>query len=95
MFGNRDIGIDLGTSSVLIYIRGKGVVLREPSVGHRYKGREDPGRRIHCQQDVGQNPRHTGFFAPLQDGVISDHEITKDAHTSSGRPLYDALAQAR
>ena len=32
MFGSRDIGIDLGTSSVLIYMKGKGVVLREPSV---------------------------------------------------------------
>lgn len=73
----KDIGIDLGTSSVIVYVKGKGIVLREPSVvavdnttGRVLKvGRE-------AQQMLGRTPGNITAIRPLRDGVISQYEIT-------------------
>ena len=73
----RDIGIDLGTSSVLIYLRGKGVVLDEPAVvavdtetGEIRKiGRE-------AEAMIGRTPPHIATIRPMRDGVISQYDMT-------------------
>ncbi|HHZ13300.1 MAG: rod shape-determining protein [Caldicoprobacterales bacterium] len=78
MFGNRDIGIDLGTSSVLIYMRGKGVVLREPSVvAIDLKGGKILAVGSSASKMLGRTPGNIVALRPLQDGVISDYEITE------------------
>jgi rod shape-determining protein MreB len=78
VFGNRDIGIDLGTSSVLIYMRGKGVVLREPSVvAIDLKGGKILAVGSSASKMLGRTPGNIVALRPLQDGVISDYEITE------------------
>lgn len=73
----RDIGIDLGTSSVLIYLKGKGVILDEPSVVAldteagtiRKIGRE-------AEAMIGRTPPHISTVRPMRDGVISQYDMT-------------------
>lgn len=78
MFGfGRDIGIDLGTATVLIYIKGKGIVLREPSV----VAMERDTRRIlavgaEARRMLGRTPGNIVATRPLRDGVIADYDIT-------------------
>jgi rod shape-determining protein MreB len=78
VFGSRDIGIDLGTSSVLIYMRGKGVVLREPSVvAIDLKGGKILAVGSEASRMLGRTPGNIVAIRPLQDGVISDYELTE------------------
>lgn len=79
MFGlGQDIGIDLGTASVLVYIKGKGIVLREPSVvaidKHTNKilqvGEE-------ARKMLGRTPGNIVAIRPLREGVISDYDVTE------------------
>jgi rod shape-determining protein MreB len=73
-----DIGIDLGTSTVLVYIKGKGIVLREPSVVAIDKNTNkllavgEEARRM-----LGRTPGNIVAIKPLKDGVISDYDITE------------------
>ena len=75
---SRDIGIDLGTASVLVFVRGKGVVLREPSVVALDK---DTGKVLkvgaEAQQMLGRTPSNIVAIRPLREGVISDYEMTE------------------
>lgn len=78
MFGSRDIGIDLGTSSVLIYRRGKGIVLREPSVvAIDTRGGKILAVGSEASRMLGRTPGNIVALRPLQDGVISDYELTE------------------
>ena len=74
----RDIGIDLGTASVLVYIKGKGVVLNEPSVVAIDK---NTGRLLkagaEAQAMLGRTPGNIVAIRPLRDGVISDYDMTE------------------
>ena len=74
----RDIGIDLGTASVLVYIQGKGVVLREPSVVAIDK---TTGRLLkvgtEARKMLGRTPGNIVALRPLRDGVISDYDMTE------------------
>ena len=79
MFSLRsDIGIDLGTSSILVYIKGKGVVLHEPSVvaidqnTNKFLAVGEDARNM-----IGRNPGNIIAIRPLKDGVISDYNITQ------------------
>ncbi|QQE74196.1 rod shape-determining protein [Brevibacillus composti] len=77
MFG-KDIGIDLGTANVLIYIKGKGVVLDEPSVvaiDNHTKKVLAVGNEAHRM--VGRTPGNIVAIRPLRDGVIADFDITE------------------
>ena len=80
MFGfNRsvDIGIDLGTANVLIYCKGKGIVLREPSVAAVDKGTGAvKGVGIEAQRMLGRTPGNIIAVRPLRNGVISDDMVT-------------------
>ena len=73
-----DVGIDLGTSSVLVYVRNKGIVLREPSVVAVEK---ITGRIIAIGEDarrmLGRTPGNIIAIRPLRDGVISNFDITQ------------------
>jgi rod shape-determining protein MreB len=78
MLIGRDIGIDLGTATVLMYVRGKGIVLREPSVVAVDK---NTGRvlkvGLEAQKMLGRTPGNIVAIRPLSDGVISDFEMTE------------------
>ncbi len=79
MFGMaKDIGVDLGTANVLIYVKGKGIVLREPSVVAIDKDNNkileigEAARRM-----IGRTPGNIVALRPLRDGVIADYDITE------------------
>ena len=77
MFG-VDIGIDLGTASVLVYIKGKGIVLREPSVvaiDNNTKIVLAVGEEAKLM--LGRTPGNIIALRPLRQGVISDYETTE------------------
>ncbi len=75
---SRDIGIDLGTANVLIYVKGQGIVLNEPSVialdtdTKQLLAVGEEARRM-----VGRTPANIVAIRPLRDGVIADFEITE------------------
>ena len=77
MPGN-DIGIDLGTATILIYIKGKGIVLKEPSVVAVDKYREKVvAIGYEAQKMLGRTPDNIQATRPLRDGVISDYDLTQ------------------
>ena len=75
---NTDIGIDLGTASILVYIKGKGVVLKEPSVvaidrdTGKIKAVGEEARLM-----IGRTPGNIVAVRPLKQGVISDYSVTE------------------
>ncbi|MGI6010634.1 MAG: rod shape-determining protein [Ruminococcus sp.] len=73
-----DIGIDLGTTSILVYAKGKGIVLKEPSVV-AYDKDADRVRAIgeEARQMIGRTPGNITAIRPLRQGVISDYLITE------------------
>ena len=74
----KDIGIDLGTASVLVYVKGKGVVLNEPSVVAMDK---TTGKLLKVGTDaqamLGRTPGNIIAIRPLREGVISDYDMTE------------------
>ena len=74
----KDIGIDLGTASVLVYVKGKGVVLNEPSVVAIDK---NTGRLLKVGEEahemLGRTPGNIVAIRPLREGVISDYDMTE------------------
>lgn len=72
-----DIGIDLGTANTLVYVRGKGIVINEPSfVAVNRKTREPMEVGARAKEMWGKNPRDIVIVRPVRDGVISEFEIT-------------------
>lgn len=77
MFSSKDIGIDLGTANTIVFMKGKGVIIREPSVVAvdkrtetvRYVGKE-------AKEVIGRTPGSIVAVRPLKDGVIADFDIT-------------------
>ncbi|MGC8651353.1 MAG: rod shape-determining protein [Minisyncoccia bacterium] len=75
---NQDIGIDLGTTKTLIYVKGKGVVINEPTVvalNNKTNQILAIGRK--AIEMVGKTPPHISAIRPLKNGVISDFEVTE------------------
>ncbi|MEU1146460.1 rod shape-determining protein [Streptomyces sp. NPDC005863] len=77
-----DIGIDLGTANTLLYVRGKGIVLNEPSV---VAVRADRGGKsgvlavgTEAKETIGRTPGSITAIRPLRDGVISDYEAAEE-----------------
>lgn len=74
----NDIGIDLGTTSTLVYVYGEGIKLREPSV---VAMNTNTGEILSFGEDalkmVGKTPPHISADFPLKDGVVSDYDLTK------------------
>ena len=75
---SRDIGMDLGTANTLVYVSGKGIVLKEPSVVARDKETKVP---IAVGEDakrmMGRTPFNVEALRPLRDGVIADMEVAE------------------
>ncbi len=76
---SNDIGIDLGTANTLVYVRGQGIVINEPSV---VAVNQKTGRVVavgaQAKQMLGRTPAHIVAVRPLVDGVISDFEVTEE-----------------
>ncbi len=73
-----DIGIDLGTANTLVHVRGKGIVINEPSwVTIDKKTRKPIAIGLQAKEMVGRTPANVLTIRPLRDGVISEFEITK------------------
>jgi len=76
---SNDIGIDLGTANTLVYVRGHGIVINEPSIvainkkTHQIVAVGEEAKRM-----LGRTPGHIQAIRPLVDGVISDFEITEE-----------------
>lgn len=78
MFSN-DIGIDLGTANTLVYLRGKGIVINEPSVvAVNQKTGQVVAVGSSAKDMLGRTPAHIVAVRPLVDGVISDFEVTEE-----------------
>ena len=73
----RDIGVDLGTANTLVCVKGKGIIMREPSVV-AYDMRSDAVRAVGTQakEMIGRTPGSIVAVRPLKDGVIADFDVT-------------------
>jgi len=77
-FKSKDIGIDLGTANILVTIKGKGIVLREPSViSVNAKTGGIIATGFEAKEMVGRTPKEINAIKPLKDGVIADFTATK------------------
>ncbi|MGI6249094.1 MAG: rod shape-determining protein [Acutalibacteraceae bacterium] len=78
---SQDVGIDLGTANTLVFIKGKGIVSREPSVV-AVDQRSNPPKVVavgaEAKEMIGRTPGSITAVRPLKDGVIADFEITSD-----------------
>jgi rod shape-determining protein MreB len=80
IFGNfsKDIGIDLGTANTLVYVKGKGIIINEPSVvAVNKKNGQVLAIGNEAKKMVGKTPSHIVATRPLVDGVVSDFEVTE------------------
>lgn len=78
---SNDLAIDLGTANTLVYVKGKGIVLSEPSVvavstGNRYKNRVI-AVGLEAKNMLGKTPGNISAIRPMRDGVIADFEVTE------------------
>lgn len=93
---NKDIGVDLGTANTLIFMKGKGIIMREPSVVAvdtrtdtvRYVGQE-------AKDVIGRTPGSIAVVRPLKDGVIADFDITASMLQIFIRKAFNNSAFAR
>lgn len=75
---SKDIGIDLGTANTLVYVRGRGIVINEPSVvALNTKTGQLLAIGKEAKRMLGKTPSHISAIRPLIDGVISDFEVTE------------------
>ncbi len=98
LFSN-DLSIDLGTANTLIYVRGKGIVLDEPSVvavrndGNKLNAKSIVAVGVEAKRMLGRTPVHISAVRPLKDGVIADFTITEKMlqyfiHSAHGATLF-------
>ncbi len=77
-FAGQDMAIDLGTANTLVYVRGGGIVLNEPSVvAINSKNNRALAVGMEAKRMIGRTPSHIRAIRPLRDGVIADFEITE------------------
>lgn len=78
MLFSRDIGIDLGTANVLIYVKGKGVILNEPSVvAMDRRTNQVIAVGAEARNMIGRTPENIIVVRPLKEGVIADFDVTE------------------
>lgn len=79
LFGNnKDMGIDLGTANTLVYVKGKGILLREPSVvAINTTTKKTLAVGAEAKQMIGRTPGNITAIRPMKDGVIADFDITQ------------------
>lgn len=77
-FFSKDIGIDLGTANTLVYVRGKGIVVREPSVvAKKLDINSVLAVGDEAKKMIGRTPGNIVAIRPMKDGVIADFEVTQ------------------
>jgi len=77
-FGGRDMAVDLGTANTLVYVRGRGIVLSEPSVvAIDHRSNEVHAVGIEAKRMLGRTPGNISAIRPLKDGVIADFDVTE------------------
>src|ERR1700679_2387774 len=94
LFGviSNDIAIDLGTANTLIYMKGRGIVLNEPSV---VALRTVGGRKqvhavgIEAKMMLGRTPGHMEAIRPMRDGVIADFEVAEEMIKHFSRKVHN------
>ena len=83
-FGNRDMGIDLGTANTLVHVKGRGIVLSEPSVvAIQRDTNEVLAVGEEAKQMIGRTPGNVIAIRPLKDGVIADFQQTFSAQRAA------------
>jgi rod shape-determining protein MreB len=92
LFGwmSNDLAIDLGTANTVLYVKGKGIVLREPSVVA--VRRDARGSRVlavgkEAKEMLGKTPGNIEAIRPMKDGVIADFEVTEAMHLVTLKPF--------
>jgi rod shape-determining protein MreB and related proteins len=76
---SNDIGIDLGTANTLVYLKGHGIVINEPSVvAVNQKTGQIVALGVEAKNMLGRTPAHIKAVRPIVDGVISDYEVTEE-----------------
>src|SRR5216684_167549 len=77
-FGGRDMAVDLGTANTLVYVRGRGIVLSEPSVvAIDQRTGEVHAVGLEAKRMLGRTPGTISAIRPLKDGVIADFDVTE------------------
>ena len=77
-FGGRDMAVDLGTANTLVYVRGRGIVLSEPSVvASDQRTGEVHAVGVEAKRMLGRTPGTISAIRPLKDGVIADFDVTE------------------
>ena len=96
MLFSQDIAIDLGTANTLVFVKGKGIVMREPSVA-AISVSSKPAKVVavgnQAKEMIGRTPGSITAMRPLRDGVIADFDITaemlrKFIQTAMGTSLF-------
>src|SRR5246127_2467524 len=78
-FGGRDMAVDLGTANTLVYVRGRGIVLSEPSVvAIDSRTGEVHAVGLEAKRMLGRTPGTISAIRPLKDGVIADFDVTEE-----------------
>jgi rod shape-determining protein MreB len=93
LFGvfSHDVGIDLGTANTLVWVRGKGIVIREPSVVARQKkSKEILAIGTSAKKMLGKAPQNIEVIRPLRDGVISDFDATAQMLTTYIKKVHES-----
>ena len=92
-FFSHDIGIDLGTANTLVYVKGKGIVIREPSVVARNKKtKEVLAIGTSARKMLGKAPSAIEVVRPLRDGVISDFDATASMLSFYIKKVHESTA---
>ena len=93
---SHDIGVDLGTANTLVYVRGKGVILNEPSV---VAVNTKTGRVVAVGTDarymIGRTPAHINAIRPMVDGVISNFEVAEEMISYFLRKAREGIRYSR
>lgn len=88
---SHDIGIDLGTANTLVYVRGKGIVIREPSaVARTKKTKEVLAIGASAKKMLGRTPATIETIRPLRDGVIADFDATEAMLTHYIKKVHES-----
>src|SRR5690554_6658191 len=78
LLSGMDIGIDLGTATVLVYVRGRGIVIHEPSVvAIDTSTRQVLAVGSEARRMIGRTPKNIVAIRPLREGVIADYDVTE------------------
>lgn len=91
---SKDLGVDLGTANTLVYVRGEGIVINEPSVvALNQKTGQVVAIGSEAKKMVGRTPAHIVASRPLVEGVISDFEVTAEMLNYFIKKVHSPMAQ--